>query len=90
MRLSEHGEPIRELSKEKVPFNWGPKHQAAFTQKKQEVSSALVLAYYNPKKQTMLQTDISIKDLVACLLQDEKPVYLQVKLLQMPRKVMWP
>ena len=25
-RLSELSEPIRELSKEKVPFNWGPEH----------------------------------------------------------------
>ena len=31
--------------------------------------------YYNPKKQTVLQTDASIKDLGACLLQKEKPVY---------------
>ena len=25
-RLSELSEPIRELSKEKVPFKWGPEH----------------------------------------------------------------
>ena len=25
-RLSELSEPIRELSKERVPFNWGPEH----------------------------------------------------------------
>ena len=59
-RLSELAQPIRELSKDKVPFNWAPEHQAAFIQMKQEISSALVLAYYNPKKQTMLQTDASI------------------------------
>ena len=35
----------------------------------------MVLAYYNPKKQTMWQTDASIKDLGACLLQDEQPAY---------------
>ena len=28
--LSKLAEPIRELSKEKVPFNWGPEHQEAF------------------------------------------------------------
>ena len=27
LRLSELAEPIRELSKHKVPFNWGPEHQ---------------------------------------------------------------
>ena len=35
-RLPELAEPIRELSKDKVPFNWGPEHQAAFTQMKQK------------------------------------------------------
>ena len=46
---------------------------------KQEISSAPMLAYYNPKKQTVLQTDISIKDLVTCLLPEEKPVYFACK-----------
>ena len=35
-RLSELAEPIRELSKDKEPFNWGPEHQQAFTQMKKE------------------------------------------------------
>ena len=73
-RLSELAEPIRELSKDKVPFNCSPEHQQAFTQMKKEISSALILAYYNPTIQTMLQTDASIKGLGACLLQDGKPV----------------
>ena len=54
-RLSKIAEPIRELSKDKVPFNWGPEHQSA---------SAPILAYYNPKKQTVLQTDASMRALV--------------------------
>ena len=37
LRLSELAEPIIELSKDKVPFNWGPEHQAAFTQMKFQV-----------------------------------------------------
>ena len=40
-----------------------------------------VLAYYNLRKQTVLQTDASIKGLAACLLQDQKPVYLASKAL---------
>ena len=32
VRLSELAEPIRELSKDKVPFNWGPEHQPEFRQ----------------------------------------------------------
>ena len=80
-RLSAIVEPIRELAKDKVPFNWGPEHQSAFIQMKKEIASSLVLAYYNPKNQTMLQTDASIKGLGACLLQEDKPVYFACKAL---------
>ena len=69
------------LQKDKVPFNWGPEHQAAFIHMKKEIASAPVLVYYNPKKQTTLQTDASIKGLGACLLQDSKPVYFASKTL---------
>ena len=81
VRLSEIVEPIREMAKEKVPFNWGPEHKSAFTQMKQEIVSTLILAYYNPKKHTVLQTDASIKGLGACLLQEEKSVYFASKAL---------
>ena len=64
-----------------MPFKWGPEHQSAFTQMKKEITSASILAYYNPKKQTVLPTDASIKGLGACLLQDKKPVYFASKAL---------
>ena len=75
-RLSELTEPIREVSKDKVPFNLGPEHQQAFTQVKKEISSAPVPTYYNLKKQTTLWTGASVKGLGACLLQDDIPVYI--------------
>ena len=80
-RLWELAEPIRELSKDKVPFNWGLEHHMAFKQIKKEIVRAPRLAYYNPKKETTLQTDASIKGLGACLLQDQKPVYFASKVL---------
>ena len=73
--LSELAEPIRDLVKDKELFNWGPDHQEAFIHMKKEIASAPVLAYYNPKKQTTLQTDASIRGLGICLLQYSKPVY---------------
>ena len=48
--LSELSEPIRELFKERVPFNWGPEHREAFNAIKKELVKAPILAYYNPIK----------------------------------------
>ena len=45
-----------------------------------------MLAYYNPKKQTVLQTDVSIKGLGACLLREEKSVYFASKALTEAQK----
>ena len=53
-RLSEIVGPIQELAKDKVPFNWGPEHQSDVTQMKQEIISGPFMAYYNPKKQTVM------------------------------------
>ena len=85
-RLSELAKPVRELSKDKVTFNLGPEHQQVLTQMKKEISSAPILAFYNTKRQTMLQTDASIKGLGACLHQDGKPVYFVSKALTEDQK----
>ena len=79
--LSELAEPIRELSKEKVPFNWGPEHQEAFQLMKKEIAATAILAYYNPRIIACLETVASIKGLGACLLQDHKPKYFASKAL---------
>ena len=60
-RLSKIVEPSQQLAKDKVPFNWGPEHQYAFTRMKTDIASDPILFYYNPKKQTVLQTDASKK-----------------------------
>ena len=39
------------------------------------------MAYYNARKEMVLQTDASTKGLGACLLQDEKPIYFASKAL---------
>ena len=38
VRLLELVEPIGELVKEKVPFNWGPEHKKAFNLMKKEIA----------------------------------------------------
>ena len=58
-----------------------PEHQEAFNQMKGEIARAPILAYYDPRKETVLQTDASMKGLGACLLQEERPVYFASKAL---------
>ena len=53
-RISELAKPIRDLCKEKVPFNWGLEHDGTFQLIKKEIVTAPILAYYNPKKPTVL------------------------------------
>ena len=48
--------------------------------------AAPILAYYNPNKPTILQTDASCKVLGACLLQNEKPIYFASKALTETQK----
>ena len=79
--LSELAESISELSKEKFPFNWGPKHEEFFKLVKEGIANAPILAFYSPRKANVLQTDMSIKGLEACLLQDERPVFFTSKTL---------
>ena len=79
--LTKLSELVRELVKEKVPFHWGPEHQESFEALKKELIRAPLLAYYNPRKETVLQTDASTKGLGACLLQDNKPLYFASKAL---------
>ena len=80
-RLSELVLPIRELAKDKVAFNWGPEHQATFKLEKNEIIATPILAYLDPKKTTVLQTDASTNGLGTCLLQDEQLVYFTSKAL---------
>ena len=85
-QLSKNAEPIQELSKEKVPFNWGLEQDSAFHLIKKEIAAAPILAYYNPNKPTILQTNTSCKGLGACLLQNEKPVYFASRALTETQK----
>ena len=64
-----------------MPYNWGPEHHKVFNQMKREIVRAPILTYYNPRKETVLQTDASTKGLGTCLLQEQRPVYFVSKAL---------
>ena len=86
LRLSEFAELTRKMSKEKVPFHWRPKHQAALTLMKQEISSDPILAYYNPKEANHVADRCKYKRPMCFLLQEEKPVYFASKALTEAQK----
>ena len=73
-RLADITAPLRDLTKKDVPFIWGPEHDQAFHEVKQEISTLGVLRYFEPKKESVIQTDASAKGLGAVLLQDGQPV----------------
>ena len=88
-RLSELVESIRELSKDKVPFNWAPEHQEAFKQMKREIVRVPILAYYNPKKELYCKQMQVFKDLVHACWKKRGLYTLSARPLQRHREAMW-
>ena len=74
-------EPIRQLVKNDVHFLWQHEQEAAFASLKKNISKHEALRYFSKHKETIIQTDASIKGLGAVLLQDECPVYYVSKTL---------
>ena len=81
-RIAEIAELLRDLTKKHAPNAWGPEHNHAFDSIKKEIVQAPTLRYYDPKKETVLQTDASITRLGTCLFQDGHPIYFASKSLQ--------
>ena len=62
-RIAEIVEPLQDLMKKHAPYAWRPEHNHAFDSIKKEIVQSPILRYYNPKKETVLQTDASINRL---------------------------
>ena len=73
-KLSETMEPIRQLMRNDVPWNWAAAQQRAFEDVKKLVTNAPILSYYDIKKPLMIQCDASEKGLGAALLQEGQPI----------------
>ena len=70
-QLSKAAEPLRDLTKPKNAFLWTPAPNAAFEETKQVLCSPPVLAIFDPRLPTTLQTDASrLKGLGFALLQN--------------------
>ena len=79
-------EPLRFLIRKNVPYNWNAEHTEAVNAIKKEIANAGKLKHFDPSKETVLQTDASIKGLGACLLQEEKPVFFASRSLSSAEK----
>ena len=68
-KISDFSEPLRELTKKNQPFQWSARHEKSFQEIKELLTSAQVMAYFDPDKETQLVTDASPTGLSAILLQ---------------------
>ena len=66
--------PIRELLKSDNKYSWGEPQIKAFSEIKQVLSAAPVLAYFDVNKPVTITCDASQSGLGALLLQDDKPI----------------
>ena len=63
--------PLRQLTKKNVPFSWGKREQEAFESLKASLTSAEVMAYYNPSAETVVIVDGKPSGIRAILTQKQ-------------------
>ncbi len=67
-------EPIGQLIQDRVKFIWGKEQEKAWKEVLKLITTAPVLAYYNPEEELILQCDASSRALGAVLLQRGRPI----------------
>ena len=72
--LSDVTEPLRNLTKQDVKWQWSDKESKAFNKTKELLTKEPVLRYYDPKEQLEIQCDASDIGLGAVLLQNGQPM----------------
>lgn len=73
--LSDICEPIRTLTHKDVIFKWSEIHDKAFAELKSAITSAPVLAYFDPSNDNLvIQCDASQYGLGFVLMQNDKPI----------------
>ena len=72
--LSETVFPLRDLTKEDVPFLWSNNHENAFNSAKNLIASATALRYYDANLPVTPQVDASEDAIGGALLQNDQPV----------------
>ena len=57
--LANEMEPIRELTRKEVSWNWSNERERAFQRVKKRLTEAPILAYFDTNKEVVLQVDSS-------------------------------
>ena len=73
-QLSDVMEPIRQLTRKDVPWNWSNPQQTAFEKMQHLVKNAPCLKYFDSSVPLVVQCDASEKGLGAALLQNGQPI----------------
>ena len=73
-RLAELLEPIQQLTRNDVEWQWRHEHEAAFEKVKAIVTAAPLLKYCNPKEELTVPCDANDKGLGAALIQKGQPL----------------
>ena len=72
--LSDLCEPLRQLTKQSIRWQWNEEHQQAFDKIKAAVTQTPVLQYFDGKLPTTIQCDASQTGLDAVLMQSRGPI----------------
>ena len=69
--FSTMAEPLREISRQGVPFVWGSEQEQAFQELKQQLASVPVLAYFDKDAHTRVIAEASPVGLGAVLVEEK-------------------
>lgn len=72
--LSNHTDPLRELLKKNVIYEWNERHTKAFEKIKEEIVNAPILVPFDESKAIVIECDASSGGLGCGLLQDKQPI----------------
>ena len=66
--------PMEDLLKKEAEYRWTTCHQKSLQQIKDLICKEMLLTYFDPSKETLIQVDASNKGQGAVLLQEGKPI----------------
>ena len=84
LRLSPLMEPLWRLTQTGIEWHWEDGKEKAFSEVKLLVTQALILAYYSPDKELVIQCDASSCGLSAVLQQEGRPLFYSSRVLTDP------